>query len=98
MRKTLIIGGIIILMVLSSIPLVSANEGKPDLIIEDIVIGPGDTPYEQEFSCMVKNVGDASAPSDKFIDITVTVLWKTFGLLPLIPIREFTGSIGGSSL
>ena len=98
MKKTLIIGGIITLLVLSIIPVVNAGEEKPDLIIEDIVIGPGDTPYEQELSCRVKNIGNASTPFDKFIDITITVRWKTLGLLPLIPVREFTGSIGGSSL
>lgn len=97
LKRSLIVGIVFLFLSTACLP-VLANEEKPDLIIEDIVIGPGDTPYEQELSCRVKNIGNASTPSDKFIDITVTVRWKTFGLLPLIPIREFTGSIGGSSL
>lgn len=74
------------------------NTGTPDLIIEDLLILPGSHPFQEEFSCLVKNVGDASTPSNKDLDITVTVRWKTFGLLPLIPVRKFIGGTGGFSL
>jgi len=92
------LGVIILLLFLSTtcLPIVNASEGKPDLIIEDLLILPGHQPGEEEFRCQVKNVGDASTPSDKFIDITVTVRWKTFGLLPLIPVRKFTASAANS--
>ncbi len=97
LKRSIIVGIIMLFLSTACLP-VLASEEKPDLIIEDIVIGPGDSAYEQELSCRVKNIGNTSTPSDKFIDITVTVRWKTFGLLPLIPVRKFTGSIGGSSL
>jgi len=37
------------------------GKGKPDLIIEKIVIEPGDIPFTQDLYCRVKNIGDAIA-------------------------------------
>jgi hypothetical protein len=71
--------------------------GLPDLIIEDIKIYPTN-PFEEEFRCQVKNIGDASTPYGKAIDISVIVRWKILNLLPLIRVREFTGGTIGSGL
>ncbi len=97
-KKPLIVISIcaVVLLVMGSSNTVVANEEMPDLIIEDLLILPGSHPHQEEFSCLVKNVGDASTSSNKNLDITVTMRWKTFGLLPLIPIRKFTGGIIGS--
>ena len=95
LKRSIIIGIIFLFLSTMGLP-VLASEEKPDLIIEDLLILPGHQPGEEEFRCRVKNVGDASTPSDKFIDITVTLRWKTFGLLPLIPVRKFTASAANS--
>jgi len=97
LKRSLIVGIIVLFLSTACLHVVTGEE-KPDLIIEDLLILPGHHPYEEEFRCRVKNVGDASTLSDKDLDISVTVRWKTFGLLPLIPVREFIGGTGGSSL
>lgn len=48
MKKGLVVG-IICLLMLISFPTVVSSEGKPDLIIEDMIIMPGHFPDEQEF-------------------------------------------------
>jgi hypothetical protein len=100
MKKPLIVVSLcaVVLLVLGSSNTVIANEEMPDLIIEDLLIFPGHTPDEEEFRCQVKNIGNASTPYDKDLDISVTIRWKTFGLLPLIQVRKFTGGTGGFSL
>jgi hypothetical protein len=92
------LGVIILLLFLSTtcLPIVNASEGKPDLMIEDLLILPGHQPGEEEFRCRVKNIGDASTPSGKFIDITVIVRWKILDILPLIPVRKFIASAANS--
>src|SRR4030042_3890926 len=90
-KKPLIVCAVVLLVLGSSIP-VLANEEKPDLIVEDLLIFPGHFPDEEEFRVRVKNIGNASTPTDKFIDITIIVRWKIFSVLPLIPVRKFTGS------
>jgi hypothetical protein len=99
-KKPLIVVSLcaVVLLVLGSSNTVLANEEKPDLIIEDLLIFPGHTPDEEEFRCQVKNIGSASTPYDKDLDISVTIRWKIIGLLPLIQVRKFTAGTGGFSL
>jgi len=64
---------VVVLLVLGSSNTVVANEEMPDLIIEDLVISPGHQPGDEEYWLKLKNIGNASTPSNKGIDITVTV-------------------------
>jgi hypothetical protein len=98
MKKYIILILVLLLFLSTTCIPVSASQGMPDLIIEDLLIFPGHTPDEEEFRCQVKNIGNASTPYDKDLDISVTIRWKTFGLLPLIQVRKFTGGTGGFSL
>ena len=66
------------------------SAGKPDLIIEKIVIKPGNIPYTHDLYCQVKNTGDANA--NGFIDIKSNVYRYFFGVIPMIFGRTFTGS------
>jgi hypothetical protein len=97
LKRSLIVGITFLFLSTTCLP-VLASEGKPDLIIEDLLIFPGHYPFEEEFRCQVKNIGNVSTPYDKDLDISITVRWKTFGLLPIIPVREFIGGTGGISL
>lgn len=72
--------------------------GLPDLIIEDLLIFPGHVPDEEEFAVQVKNIGNASTSYDKNLDVSISVRWRIFGLLPLISVRKFTCGTGGFSL
>jgi hypothetical protein len=91
MIKKMFIGGIVFLFLFTACLPVLASEEFPDLIIEDMTISPSNDPWQEKFSCQVKNVGNASVPYGKAIDITVTVQWKIFGLIPLKIIRQFNG-------
>jgi hypothetical protein len=95
LKRSLIVGIVFLFLSTACLP-VLANEEKPDLIIEDLLILPGSHPREENFICLVKNVGNISTPSNKALDITVTVRWKTLGILPLFPIQKFTAGVTGS--
>jgi hypothetical protein len=97
--KKYIISILVLLLFLSTtcIP-VSASGEMPDLIIEDLLIFPGDFPDEEEFDVQIKNIGNASTPNDKNLDVSISVRWKIFGLLPLISVRKFTCGTGGFNL
>jgi len=97
LKRSLIVG--IILLFLSTVCLpVLASEGKPDLIIEDMVIYSAHNPLEENFNCLVKNIGNTSTPYYKSIDIAVTLRWKILNILPFIKIRGFTGGSTSSGL
>lgn len=98
MKKEILMIGIIILFLSTTCLPVLASEALPDLIIEDMVIGPTHNPFDEGFNCQVKNIGDVSTSPDKDLDISVSVRWKIFGLFPLIKIRQFDAGPIGLSL
>jgi len=87
-KKGLVIG-IICLLILVSVPTV-VSEGKPDLVIEDMVIKPGNFPNEQEFFCRVKNIGDVIAEKTIFVSVDIRMCFL-FGMLPVYLIGTFDG-------
>jgi len=91
MRKKLIIGGIITLLVLSIIPVVNASEEKPDLIIEDIFLWPSNTPDEYNFECSIKNIGNSTNEWNN-LEINVKIKWMFLGSIPLFSIASYTES------
>jgi hypothetical protein len=91
LKRSLIVGIIIMFLSTTCLP-VLASEELPDLIIEDLVISPGHQPGDEEYWLKLKNIGNASTPSNKGIDITVTVRWKIFGILPSIIVRQYETS------
>jgi hypothetical protein len=73
---------------------VSNNEGKPDLVIEDIFLWSDDIPWERHFECNVKNIGDANTPwywSE--VEVSVKVYWLLFGKIPILPILSDSTTI-----
>jgi len=96
MKKKIFIGGILSLLVLSSMPIVVGSEGKPDLIIEDIVTKP-DNPIEDKYLCRVKNIGNGT--TDDWIMVTVTVKRLFLGIFPLRTVHFYrVGSLPGNGL
>ena len=89
MNNKILIGSIIAIaiLIIASFPTVWSNEGKPDLIIEDIKVWPSTMPYRYEIGCVVKNIGDVS--SEGTIELRVVVKHMLFGLIPTITVRTF---------
>ena len=89
MEKRILLGSIIavVILIIASFPTVGSNEGKPDLIIEDIKKWSSTMPYRYEIGCVVKNIGDAN--SDGTIELRVVVTHMLFGLIPTITVRTF---------
>ena len=95
MNKKILLGSIIavVILLIASFPMVMSNEGKSDLVIEDIIIRTGTMPGDQIFYCWVKNIGDAK--TDKgIIEIYTTVRFKLFGILPLSTVFSKTTPFG----
>jgi len=71
------------------------NDGKPDLVIEDIFLWPSNFPYEYHFEYGLKNIGDS--PIYSFIlEMQIKIRWMLLGKIPLFAIKSWTqsGSIG----
>jgi len=87
------LGVTVVLLFLSTtcIP-VLASEGKPDLIIEDIITKP-DNPLEDKFFCRVKNVGNATIM--EIIDVDVIVKRLFLGIFPIRTVRSY--HVGGNN-
>ena len=80
-----------ILFMLVSVPQTVSADGLPDLIIEDVRIEPGSFPYEQEFYCRLRNVGDV------IVDVTISLSVKLqfcilLGMLPIHTIDSYIGA------
>jgi hypothetical protein len=94
MKKKYIIGGIIIILVLSSIPAVNAGEGKPGLIVASMSFSPyGDSGTAIIAAATIKNIGDADIQGTLTLKYTFTRLvfrtiayidttWMSGGLAP----------------
>ena len=61
----------------------NTGSGKPDLIIDNIIIRTGSFPGDQIFYCKVKNIGDAKTEGDIEIQTTVKLM---FFRIPLIKV------------
>ena len=92
MKKRILIGSIIavVILIIASFPTVGSSEGKPDLVIEDMVIKPGNFPNEQEFFCRVKNIGDVIAEKTIFVSVDIRMCFL-LGMLPIYLIGTFDG-------
>lgn len=63
----------------------NSNEGKPDLVIDDIFLWPSNQPYEYHFEYRLKNIGDA--PIYNFqLKTTIQIRWLLLGSIPLFSI------------
>ena len=95
LKRSLIVGIIMLFVSTACLP-VLANEEKPDLVIENIFRWPNDTPFEYEFKCTIKNIGDDPIWQGDYW-INVRVYWMLFGHIPLIRIKSHTvkAHIGG---
>ena len=91
MDKKVIIGGIITLLVCSSLPVVNASEELPDFVIDDIFLWPDNQPPTYHFECSVRNIGNASKLRNDF-ELYVRIKFLLFGKIPLFTIDSDTHS------
>ena len=85
LKRSLIVGIVFLFLSTTCLP-VLASEGKPDLIIEDIVTKPYN-PFVDKYSCKVKNVGNET--TNDWIMVTVTVKRLFLGIFPLRTVRFY---------
>lgn len=77
----------IIILLLSSIPLISAisedkqSKSLPDLIVDDIKMDVGSMPQDIFFVAKVRNIGDS--PSGSWIDTRIRITWMFLGIIPI---------------
>lgn len=101
LKKSLIIGIIFLLLSTMCIPFATANDGKPDLIIEDIILKSGHEPFSSFLYCSIKNIGDSPTPRNSVYEVYVRCYWLLFGFIPLVNIKsetkggQYSGSIFG---
>ena len=83
MNKKILVGSIIavVILIIASFPTVGSNEGKPDLIIEDIVFEPDIFLYREDVFLRVRNIGDTK--NIETIEFVVVVFRMLFGLIPI---------------
>ena len=92
MRKKLIIGVIITLLVLSSTPVVIGSEGKPDLIVEVIGFAPhGDSGTRNIAFATIKNIGDADIQGE--LTLKYTFIRLVFGTIARIDTVPMSGGL-----
>ena len=91
MRKKLIIGVIITVLVLSSTPVVIGSEGKPDLIVSFIGFVPyGDSGRNIAFAT-IKNIGDADIQGE--LTLKYTFIRLVFGTIARIDTVPMSGGL-----
>ncbi|MBE3137811.1 MAG: hypothetical protein IMZ43_10550 [Thermoplasmata archaeon] len=90
LKRSLIVGIVFLFLSTTCIP-VLASEGKPDLIIEDIVTEPV-LPEEDKYLCRVKNIGTETVMET--IDVDVTVKRLFLGIFPIRTVRFY--HVGGN--
>ena len=96
LKKSLITGTVFLFLSTSCFPFVSASEGKPDLIIEDIFLD-GKMLWENSFYCTVRNIGNSPVSSFANYEIKVEVYWLLFRCIPLIQVKSYIDSNSGWS-
>ena len=91
------LGVIILLLFLSTtcLPIVNADEGKPDFIIDDIFLWPSNQPYEYHFEYSLTNIGDSPIYSFE-LEVFIKIQWLLLGRIPLFTIDSYTqtGNLG----
>jgi len=91
MRKKLIIGVIITVLVLSITPVVIGSEGKPDLIVSFIGFVPyGDSGRNIAFAT-IKNIGDADIQGE--LTLKYTFIRLVFGTIARIDTVPMSGGL-----
>ena len=92
MNKKIFIGGILTLLVLSSMPIVVGSEEKPDLIVDGMGFAPyGDSGLEDISYATIKNIGDVEAKGTIYLRYTFTRM--LFGIIPIKIVQSDTDSI-----
>ena len=89
MNKKILFGSIIavVILIIASFPTVGSSEGKPDLIIEDIVFKPDNFLYYDDVFLRVKNIGDTKNIGT--FNFVVVIKRMLFGLIPINTVRTF---------
>ena len=83
----MIIGIVFLFLSTSYIQIVTANEEKPDLIIDDIFLYYRE-PTRGSFRCTIKNIGNSPIPGHTSVELDVKVYRLLFRIIP-IPIKSY---------
>jgi len=93
MKETLAVGIVFLFLSTSCFPFVTANNEKPDLIIEDIFLVEDHEPLSESLHCTVRNIGNTPVPSGVDYEVDVRIYLLLFRIIPVIPIKSYTRHI-----
>jgi hypothetical protein len=87
LKRSIIVSIVILFLSTTFLPFVYSSEGKPDLVIDDIILWPCEFPREYKFKYSLTNIGDS--PIYKFqYETYFKIQWMLFGKIPLSTIRS----------
>ncbi len=86
MKRSIIFIFVLQFIFATFLPFVNASEGKPDLVIDDIIYWPCEFPGEYKFKYSLKNIGDTPIYNFDY-ETYFKIQWMLFGKIPLFTIR-----------